>query len=295
MKISVKRTMVVLLVVALIVGFLAVWMSSRYIDGRVASIRQDLENQYELTPVVVASRDLEQGDRINRNTVTLRRIPLKFAPEGAIAPNEVRSVEGMAFRIPIPRGQTILPGYLTSDIREAQRGFADVIQDGMRALTFPVDIMSGVGGLLNPGDRIDLMATVSGVDEQGLITLPLLQNLLILAVGEGYTGPNNTRYQHITLELSPRDSARVLQARQEFALTAVLRSSQDGGGDGFDGVMTLANLFPDRYSEYFNPRKPEREAPSPMANFPVMPPMPAFPPPTEPLKDIELIIGGSGK
>lgn len=306
MKLSVKRTMVVLAVAAVMVGLMAVWMSSRYIDGRVMSIREELESEYDLVPVVAAARDLQQGERLGRTTVTLRRIPQKFLPPDYVAPADVRSAEGMAFRIPVAAGQVISPGYLTRDLSEAQGGFSDVIRDGMRALTFPVDVMSGVGGLLNPGDRIDLMMSLRSQTDGALLTLPLIQNLDILAVGESFVGRNKQRYQHITLEVTPRDSARILQARQEGALTAVLRSRGDVEDEGFAGVMTLADLFDEQYAEYFAVDEPEpREPPSlpiPGTNPELLNQLsqlggmgPSLPPLNTGSGPIELIIGGGPK
>lgn len=255
MKLSVKRTTTVLVVVAGIVGSIAVWMSSRYIDGRVSTLREDIEQQYDMVPVVAAARDLPQGERLGRSTVTLRRIPRKFLPPDYIAPARVRDVEGMAFRIPLVAGQVISHGFLTRDFNEAQGGFSEIISPGMRALTFPVDVMSGVGGLLNPGDRIDLIMSIRSVTSNELVTLPLLQDLQILAVGDSFVGANNQRYQHITLEVSPRNSARILQARQEGALTAVLRRRGDDGEAGYNGPMTVADLFDGKYQKYF--KKPK--------------------------------------
>ena len=59
---------------------------------------------------------------------------------------------------------------------------------GKRAITFPVDEINSISGMLQPGDKIDLIATIRQLNND--VTYPLLQDVQILATGT---------------QLSPRD------------------------------------------------------------------------------------------
>jgi pilus assembly protein CpaB len=285
MKLNPKRSLIIISVVSLLVGGVAVWLSADYIERRVTGIRADLEAEYELVPLVAARGNIEKGEQISRRNVRLKQVPRRFIPTGAVPPQQVRQIEGASVVVDIPDDQPILANYVTRGPVRAGT-FSGQIGDGMRAVTFPVDIVSSVGGLLNPGDRIDLLASMRMQNRDGLVTLPLLDNLEILAVGEVFRGASDRRYQHITLELSPTNAARLLQARQEGSLTAVLRAPGDDE-PGFANAMTVESLFEEPFGEFFErPTPPAREMP--------MQPMPPRQPVVVPPRNIEVIVGGRG-
>lgn len=285
MNLNPKRSLIIIVVMSLVIGSVAIWLSADYIQGRVSAIKTQLENEYEMLPVVAAGIALSRGTEVNRTDLRVVHLPKRFVPAQAIHPEQLNRIQGAKLMLDVNAGQPILTSYVTRGTVTTGT-FASQIGDGMRAVTFPVDMVSSVGGLLNPGDKIDLLATMRMQNQEGLVTLPLLDNLDILAVGEVFQGANDRRYQHITLELSPRDSARLLQARQEGSLTAVLRSPEDQT-PGFNEAMTMAALFEDPFENYFKPPSP------PASMLPVQNIMPQRMPIVSP-RIIDVIIGGRG-
>lgn len=286
MKLNPKRSLLIIGVASVLVGSVAVWLSADYIQGRVSGIRSELEGEYEMMPVVAAAETIAKGGEITRENLRVIHLPKRFVPEQAIHPKQVNRIEGANVVVDVTAGQPVLVNYVTRGIIRSGV-FSSQIGEGMRAVTFPVDMVSSVGGLLNPGDRIDLLATMRMQNQEGLVTLPMMDNLEILAVGEVYQGANDRRYQHITLELSPRDSARLLQARQEGSLTAVLRSPEDLA-PGFANAMTMADLFDDPFERFF-------KAPTPPASKLPIQAMQPQRPPAEFFRNIDVIIGGAGR
>ncbi|TGN41862.1 Flp pilus assembly protein CpaB [Marinobacter confluentis] len=284
MQVNAKRSIIIIAIASLLVGGVAVWLSAQYIQGRVSGMQEELESKYDLMPVIAAGPTMEQGAKITRQNLIVKELPRKFIPSQALHPRQLEKIQGANLVVDVEAGQPILSNYVSRGII-SQGTFSGQITDGMRAVTFPVDVVSSVGGLLNPGDNIDLMATMRMQNQEGIVTLPLLDNLDILAVGEVYQGANDRRYQHITLEVSPKDAARLLQARQQGSLTAVLRSPEDSDS-GFDSAMTASALFDGPFSKYFS--QPE---PTPA---PILPPQPTTPR-VEPPRNIDLIIGGTGQ
>jgi pilus assembly protein CpaB len=95
----------------------------------------------------------------------------------------------------------------------------------------PVDEVNSISGMLQPGDRIDLM--VSARKDNKAYMFPLLQNVAVLATGsqavpagDGKDGGRRS-YTTITLDASPQDAQRVLAAREIGKLAALLRSPGD--------------------------------------------------------------------
>ncbi len=232
-----------ILAAAVVCGLSAAWLTHWYIDSRVRSYRARLDKELEPVKVVVAVNDMESGEPMTSANVAVRPIPRAFVPRDAVLPDQYGDVDGRRLAIPVNRGEPILYPYLS---KGAGQPFSNVIRVGERALTVRVDEVSSQSGMLTPGDRVDVIATLSSVG--GSLTIPLLRNVTILATGAksasesgGYPGPNSP-FHTVTMALTPRDAARVTHAREIGKLTVVLRSPGDSG-DGKFATVTKKSLL----------------------------------------------------
>lgn len=86
---------------------------------------------------------------------------------------------------PVASGEQILPSKFTT---QEVGGFSVVIPPGKRAVSVKVDQVITAGGLLQPGDHVDVIATlnkqVAGKDMSEIF----LQNVEVLAVAQNYEG-----------------------------------------------------------------------------------------------------------
>lgn len=95
----------------------------------------------------------------------------------------------------------------------------------------PVDEISSLSGMVEPGDRIDIV--VSARNETRSFTFTLLQSIPVLATGsrvdtDTHDAQGQTRsYTTITLDTSPEDAKRVIAAREIGRVTALLRAPGD--------------------------------------------------------------------
>jgi len=97
--------------------------------------------------------------------------------------------------------------------------------------------VTGVGrrafsNLMLPGDRVDLLLTKAKPGpEARVVTLPLLQNLLVLAVGSsfGATDEESSRIgsDSVTLLVTIDQASLLAQARRDGTLSLVLRNEDD--------------------------------------------------------------------
>jgi pilus assembly protein CpaB len=217
-----------MLALALLAGGAAAWLSQRHIQARIEQLEDDA--RMPLVSVVVASADLAAGARITTEVVAVREMPAEWASPSAVSPEEFESIESTSLAYPVKRGEAILWAHVAP---ARALGFAERLIDGRRAVTIPVDEISSVSGLLQPGDTIDLY--VSFEHKGNPVTVPLLQGMKVLATGRQVdASPRGTStteversFSTVTLDASLEEAVKLIAARQSGAITAMLRRPGD--------------------------------------------------------------------
>jgi pilus assembly protein CpaB len=225
-KFAINRSMV-LLVAALAMGGLSAFGVKRYIEGQMAEIEARSKSGKTMR-VLVPKDDLPKGAELSDKAVAVREVPAEWGHSNAITPQQFDRVEHQKLAYPAARGEMLLWSML-----EGQRApsFSARLPNGLRAITVQVDEVNSISGMLQPGDKIDLMA--SARKDNRAVMFPLMQNVTVLATGsqavpasESKEGGRRT-YSTITLEASPQDAQRVLAAREVGKIAALLRSPGD--------------------------------------------------------------------
>jgi pilus assembly protein CpaB len=226
-KIVLSRS-VVLLIAALSMGGLSAFGVKRFIERQVEEV--EARGKGKMVRVLVPKEDLAKGAPLTDKLVATREVPADWAHSNAITPQQFERVENQKLAYPAARGEMILWSML-----EGQRApsFSARLPAGRRAITVPVDEVNSISGMLQPGDRIDLM--VSARKDNRAYMFPLLQNVVVLATGSqavpagaGDGKESRRTYTTITLDASPQDAQRVLAAREVGKLAALLRAPGDG-------------------------------------------------------------------
>lgn len=218
----------IILAVATLFGLGAAWLAARYLEERATEI--ELRQQGQMARAVVAKTDLAVGTSLTHELVAVREVPVEWLHSSAIPPEQFERAAGAVLTQPARGGEPLVWSQL-----EARRpaSLSAQLAPGRRASTIPVDETSSLSGLLRPGDRIDLLATVQRDNHH--LTLPLLQGVRVLATGsrtlpdEGYGAgdPLGGSFGTLTLDLSEEEATRLVAARALARLTAVLRHPQD--------------------------------------------------------------------
>jgi pilus assembly protein CpaB len=187
---------VVLGLVAAIVARQLVTQRQTVVSGTTASV--------ELTDIVVASRDIAPGETLDAEDLTVARVESKNAPAN-IASNPSTLFNRVA-KIQIPKGQIIHELLLAE--AGVSGGLPGVIRPGYRAMTIEVNEFTGVAGLLQPGNRIDVLARFND-GENGQTTRTVVQNVEIIAVGTELSNktPGNTETSAIAPDQQPQNKA----------------------------------------------------------------------------------------
>ncbi len=104
---------------------------------------------------------------------------------------------------------------------------------GKRAYTVNIDSLSAVGGLINPGDFVDILAHMSMPDlvknKNSKVSTMVFQNVQILAVGTnlqapgGYSQQQSARSLRVTFALSPEEASLMSFIERNGKMQLILR------------------------------------------------------------------------
>jgi len=227
------------LIVAVVLGLIAVFAIQSY----VSRVKRAAYKGTELVKVVVAKEDITRGTIIKKEIIASRGIPGKFVDSRAVLTREYENIIGQPIRYTIKKGQPIL----WSDLGGGRvKGLASIIGGGERAITIAVDDITGVSGLLQPNDHVDILGTF-GVKVPGqegarggteMTTITLLQDVTVLAAGEEMTGSMarsakrfgvSGGYSSLTLSVTPVEAELLVFAEQQGKLSLALRNPEDIG------------------------------------------------------------------
>ncbi|GAA0743775.1 Flp pilus assembly protein CpaB [Ideonella azotifigens] len=236
-----------LLGIAIALGIGAVVVSNHLIKRRMAQLEEEAHNGRKTESVVVAKRDMARGESITADAMAVREVPVEFLHADAIRPNQFGALERQRLAVPMKRGDVLLPVHSEGNGGQV---FSATLKKGMRALTFEVDAVNSISGMLRPGDRIDLIYSAKPVDSSAGakedVTAPLLSNVAVLATDQHLSkrddeSGKDRSFSTITLEVSPFDADRIIVAKSSGRLTAVLRHPEDEVPNG-TRALTASNI-----------------------------------------------------
>ena len=107
-------------------------------------------------PVLVAARAITEGETLTAGDVEVAYVPA--AAKGARVLTDSAQAVGQVALVAIPKGEQILAGSIGAPPAAPPQTYARDVPVGMRAVTIESEETIGVGGLLQPGDRVDVVA-----------------------------------------------------------------------------------------------------------------------------------------
>lgn len=181
--------------------------------------------------VLVAAADLPAGTLVQADQLRWREWP-EDGSDGYMVEG-LRTREefvGAVVRTGMRAGEPVLETRL---VKPGERGFlAAVLEPGMRAVTVPVNAVTGIAGFVFPGDRVDVILThaFSRPDDIGLqerrVSETLLTDVRVLALDQKTNDqePEPTLAQTATLEVTPKQTELLPLAIELGQLSLALRS-----------------------------------------------------------------------
>jgi pilus assembly protein CpaB len=139
-------------------------------------------------PVVVAAVDIPPRTQITAEMVKVRDVPVSF--KSAASYGSVDEVIGKATRYPLSVDEEVTSSKLVSlEPLQGADSLAFVIPKGMRAISINADQVLSAGGLVLPGDYVDIVGVfgikkADGSEEESYYVRTILQNVEVLAVAQ---------------------------------------------------------------------------------------------------------------
>ncbi len=242
-----KRGIIIAVVVAMVAAFLAMaWLSQQQ-----QQLSSDLKAQYErlhanTVDAIYAKSDIPQGKIIAEDLLYTKPAAKDSLPQGAVV-SIARVIDRVA-TVSIKKDAMInieMVGWPTT----SETTLAMKTPIGKRAITISVDNISSLVGMIKPGDYVDVLSLilipkmVDGKQSGVPATVPLFQNVLVLAVGSQFgtssdRGPGSRKKAAeepartegaplITLALTPEQVNILAFVQEQGKIRLVLRSPGD--------------------------------------------------------------------
>jgi pilus assembly protein CpaB len=234
-------------------------VGSFFVYSYVSEKEEQAKRQFGTEVLVLkAKRDIKEQESINETLLELSLIPKKFVEPAAVyfekreedkeTARSLRGLVGTVAMVPVKKGEQITYNKITEP--SIRTGLSPQVAPGKRAVAISVSETSGVGKLVKPGDRVDLIAIIDmGGGKENRIAKTFLQDVVVLAVGRNVTnnaariieadavnGQPKTRsltedfsFSSVTLEVDPVDAQKLalVMAGGENSLSLSLRNNED--------------------------------------------------------------------
>ena len=232
---------------AFLISFFAAAVAMLLVFVYINNVKDEIKSEYGTEVVVVtAKRNINEHEEIEADMLTTTVVPKNFAQPDSHG--DIKTFEGSVAASPIKAGEQIL---LTKVLlKGAHTGISSQVAIHHRAISIPINDVTGVTRLLRPGDRVDIIANVQYPSDDGVKSevKTMLQNVHVLAVGEqiqnnipeafqvdpvsGNKKAINLRgsrvFNTVTIEVSPQDAQKVIFVVEAGAgLYLTLRNSVD--------------------------------------------------------------------
>lgn len=197
----------------------------------------------EVARVVVAVpvADLVPGERLTSLKLTTKEVDRDTLDPSVLIKHG--QLLGQTLVTPAPAGEPISRSQLAAYSMEA--GLSYMVPKGMRAVTVSADNISGVGGFLKLGDRVDVLATFDVGHE--VVTRTILQDVEILGLGaealvprvkrkeptegegegEGAETQKAEKIPSVTLAVTPQQAQVLVLSANKASLHLALRAKTD--------------------------------------------------------------------
>ena len=248
-----KTKAIVPMLVGVGIGLLALKLGWNYIEkSRLSAAARQGD-----TPIVIARQKIPPGRPLQLVDLKVTHWPRSAVPAEAFAdPEELVNRVGMTLLgadLPVLENMLAPPG--------TPPGLPALIPAGYQAMTVKVDEFAGVGGFLNPGDKVDVVATFNvkrtrtGGTET--VTRTILRDIKVCAVGQEVQSDENNQpmvVRSVTLLVKPQQAQRLSLASTRGTIRLSLRS-----GQGTDPATDLAAIS---FDELLRNEPPEQQGKS---------------------------------
>jgi pilus assembly protein CpaB len=222
------RNKIILLVIALLIAVVTVVVARSMISTE-ASAPEEVKVQLQ---ILVAAKDLPSGTLTKESDLRWQNWPADSKTDNMIVniSDDKNTYIGTVVRAGIREGEPITKNNV---LRPGEQGFlAAVLQPGKRAISVKITPVTGVAGLVFPGDRVDVILThiVESPDDPQLksrrISETMVHDARVLALDQ--TTDDQTKEPKLaevaTIEVSSKEAEKIALMADWGTVALVLRS-----------------------------------------------------------------------
>ncbi len=229
----------VLFVIAVGCGLAASIGVSQYMENASGTVVQ-----VESEKILVAMVDINIGEKLDARTVKLEDWPKDRVPEGAVY--ELTEVDGKFPRTRMYAGEPILEAKLMGSNNSSA---TQTIPKGFRVVSIKASVENAGGGLIQPGDRVDVLVLLrksAEVPETG--TRTILKDVNVFSV-DGATERSVDEdgraraLSTVSLLLKPRQAESAMLASELGRMFLTLRRPDDDVEDTDEEGETVKSLL----------------------------------------------------
>ena len=169
-----------MVIAAVVLGAIASFTLYRHLQG----VEDQVYGDARQVEVVVASVDVPKGtsgDQAIASGLITKMMPAEFRPATAIT--TVDSIRGKVANLNLPTGTVVVENMFVDTAAAVVDTNAQLIPEGMVAVSISVDQVRGVAGLIRPGDKVNMIVDDPSVPETPTKRV-LFQNVEVLFVGQ---------------------------------------------------------------------------------------------------------------
>ncbi len=221
------------------------WMQSKTDPQKTAQIEGQ---QVKTVPVVVAAADLQWGTKLTKERLKKVSFLKSSLPNGYYTDTDL--LLDRVLISPLKSNDLVTePRLAPKDVKVG--GVSAVLGKGKRAVSVKGDKVVGLSGLVNPGNRVDILVTMKNPDNDKDMTKLVLENIPVLATGTQIENKNGdpSPVDVYTLEVTPEQAEKLALASSRGKLQFALRNITDYESvktAGADIAETLKSLSIER-------------------------------------------------
>ncbi|MCF6320256.1 MAG: Flp pilus assembly protein CpaB [Rhizobiaceae bacterium] len=226
-----KSKPVVMIAIAVLFGALSIfvadiWLSAET-NARPVIVKEVVRDapQIKFATIVVAAKPLRYGDKIEAGMLAEIPWPKDNLPPGAYQNIKQAINDGTRLVLsPIEANEPLLLSKLSG--KDGRAALSNILSPGMRAVTIPVDDVSGVAGFITPGDRVDIVLISSGETMSADL---ILQNVKVLTIDQAADERDTSAKiaNAVTVEVTSEDARKLALAKATGKLSLTLRAAGD--------------------------------------------------------------------
>lgn len=214
-----------MLIGAIGLGLLAVFVMRFYIGSGGSAEGAAIAAAPRSIPVVVAADTLAFGAKIDAAKLKIVDWPADSLPVGSYRAFAAIPAD-RTISVPLTAGEPLLLTKLSG--AGGRTSISTKIPTDMRAATVRVTDVTGIGGFILPGERVDILVTRAPTETEPASTDVLAQNVRVLAVNQDANEAKDKPevVQSVTVAVTPVQSQKLALAGIVGTISLTLRNPQ---------------------------------------------------------------------